>query len=119
MSYGQKLCSAHSGFIYFFLCYEMDFLSYLNKSKQCDLIDMLNDTTRYLDDIFTIDKPEFKKHIPNIYPIELQLNTANTSDTETFSLDLIEKISEVTFIPAFKINAMTWITYRQFPLDEW
>ena len=34
------------------------------KSKRHDLIDMFNDTSRYLDDIFTIDNPEFeKKHI--------------------------------------------------------
>ena len=32
---------------------------------------MLNDTSRYLDDIFTIDNPEFVKHIPDIYPDEL------------------------------------------------
>ena len=38
-------------------CYEGDFISNLHKSKQFDLIDMLNDTFRYLDDIFTIDNP--------------------------------------------------------------
>ena len=50
---------------------------------------MFNDTSRYLDDIFTIDNPEFEKHIPDIYPAELQLNKANTSDKETSFLDLI------------------------------
>ena len=28
---------------------------------------MFNDTSRYLDDIFTIDNAEFEKHIPDIY----------------------------------------------------
>ena len=42
-------------------------MSNLHKSKQYDLIDMLNDTYRYLDDIFTIDNPEYEKHIPDIY----------------------------------------------------
>ena len=52
--------------------------------KHRDLIDMLNDTSRYLDDIFTIDNPEFqKKNIHDIYQTELQLNKANTSDKET------------------------------------
>ena len=46
-------------------------MSNLHKSKQYDLIDMFNDTSRYLDDIFTIDNPEFEKHIPDIYPTEL------------------------------------------------
>ena len=63
----------------FLYCYERDFMSDLQKSKRFDLIDMFNDTSRYLDDIFTIDNPEFEKHIPDIYPAELQLNKANTS----------------------------------------
>ena len=52
---------------------------------------MLNDTSRYLDDIFTIDNPEFEKHIPDIYPAELQLNKANTTDKETSFLYLNTK----------------------------
>ena len=47
------------------------------KSKQHLLKDMFNDTIRYLDDIFTIDNPEFEKHIPDNYPTDLQLNKAN------------------------------------------
>ena len=42
--------------------------------------------------IFTIDNPEFEKHIPDIYPAELQLNKANTSDKETSFLDLNIKV---------------------------
>ena len=72
--------------------YERDFMSNLHKSKQYDLIDMFNDTSRYLGDIFTIDNPEFEKHIPDIYPTELQLNKANTSDKETSFLDLNIKV---------------------------
>ena len=90
-SYGHKLCSTHSGFV-FILLWERDFMSNLHKSKRYDLIDMLNDTSRYLDDIFTIDNPEFEKHILDIYPMELQLINANTSDKETSFLDLNIKV---------------------------
>ena len=76
----------------FLYCYERDFMSDLQKSKRHDLIDMFNDTYRYLDDIFTIDNPEFEKYIPDIYPAELQLNKANTSDKETSFLDLNIKV---------------------------
>ena len=62
----------------FLYCYERDFMSDLYKSKRHDLIDMFNDTSRYLDDIFTIDKPEFEKYIPDIYPAELRLNKADS-----------------------------------------
>ena len=75
----------------FLFCYERDFMSNLHKSKRYDLIDMFNDTSRYLGDIFTIDNREFEKHFPDIYPTELQLNKANTSDKETF-LDLNIKV---------------------------
>ena len=76
----------------FLYCYERDFMSELHKSKRHDLIDMFNDTSRYLDDIFTIDNPEFERYIPDIYPAELQLNKANTSDRETSFLDLNIKV---------------------------
>ena len=75
-----------------FFLYEKDLISHLHKSKRHDLIDMFNDTSRYLDDIFTIDKPAFEKLIPDIYPTKLQLNKANTSDKETLFLDLNIKV---------------------------
>ena len=55
----------------FLYCNERDFMSDLQKSKRFYLIDMFIDTSRYLDDIFTIDNPEFEKHISDIYPAEL------------------------------------------------
>ena len=70
----------------FLYCYEGDFMSNLQISKQFDLIDKFYDTSRYLDDIITIDNPAFAEHIPGINPRELQLNKANTSDNENFFL---------------------------------
>ena len=58
------------------------FMSNLHKSNQYDLIDMFNDTSRYLN----------LRNIPDIYPTELQLNKANTSDKETSYLDLKIKV---------------------------
>ena len=51
----------------FLYCNERDFMSDLHISKRHDLIDMFNDTFRYLGDIFTIDNPEFEKYIFLIY----------------------------------------------------
>ena len=45
----------------FIFCYERDIMSNLHKSKQYDITDMFSDISRYLDDIFTIDNPEFEK----------------------------------------------------------
>ena len=70
---------------------------------------MFNDTSRYLDDIFTIDNHEFEKYIPDIYQAELQLNKANTSDKETSCLDLNIKVIGIymTFKPVFTTNVTT------------
>ena len=64
----------------------------LQKFKQFVLIDKFNNTSRYLDNILTIDNPEFAEHILDIYPRKLQLNKANTSDKETSFLDLNIKV---------------------------
>ena len=48
---------------------------------------MFNDTSGYLDDIFTLDNADFEKHSPDIYPMVLQLNKANASEKETCFLD--------------------------------
>ena len=46
-----------------------------------------NDTSRYLDDILTIDNPEFeKKTIFLIYAAELQLKKANSRQKDTLFL---------------------------------
>ena len=68
------------------------FMSNLNKSKRFDIIDKFNDTYRYLDDIFTIKFYNHAEDMPDIYPRELQLNIANTSDKETSFLDLNIKV---------------------------
>ena len=67
-------------------------MSNLQKSKRFDPKDKFNDTSRYLDDIFIIDNPAFAEHIPDIYPRELQLNKANTSDEEKSFFDLNIKV---------------------------
>ena len=50
-------------FLFLIYCYEKDFMSNLHKSKKYDLVDKFNDTSRYIDDILTIDYPEFEQHI--------------------------------------------------------
>ena len=61
--------------------------------KQADVIDAFNTTCRYLDDILNINNVYFDNMVSQIYPSELQLNKANTSDTEAAFLDLHLSIS--------------------------
>ena len=102
--------------------FEFDYIKCRSrKLRNCNLIDMFNDTSRYLDDIFTIDNPEFEKQIPDIYPTELQLNKANTSDKETSFLDLNIKVigSDVYRYQRLRQTRLLRISYRQFPQVEW
>ena len=50
------------------LCYERDFMMPLSDDKQADVIDVLNTTSRYLDDIFNINNVYFDNMVSQIYP---------------------------------------------------
>ena len=72
----------------FLFCYERDFMLSLSDNNQTDTIEAFNSTSRYLDDILNIDNPYFEQMVGQIYPTELQLNKANSSNTEAPFLDL-------------------------------
>ena len=61
----------------------------LSSDTQVDAIEAFNSTSRYLDDILNCDNPYFEGMISRIYPAELQLNKANTSDTSFFRFTFI------------------------------
>ena len=66
----------------FLFCYERDFRTSFSDVKQTEIIEVFKSTSRYLDDLLNIDNPYFEGMVNRIYPPELQLNKANTSDTE-------------------------------------
>ena len=70
-------------------------MEYLSSSddKQADIIGTFNTASRYLDDILNIGNVYFDTMVSRIYPSELQLGGANTSDTEAAFLDLHLSIS--------------------------
>ena len=63
-------------------CYEKDFILSLS------YVEAFNSTTRYIDDLLNIDNPYFEQMVSQIYPVELQLNKANSSYTEAPFLEL-------------------------------
>ena len=77
----------------FLFCYERDFMTSLSDVKQAEIIEAFKSTSRYLDDLLNIDNPYFDGMVSRIYPPELQLNKANTADTEAPFLDLHLSIS--------------------------
>ena len=75
----------------FLLCYERDFMTSLSDDNQANITEAFN--SRYLNDLLNIGNPYFEGMVNQIYPPELQLNKANTSDTEAPLLDLHLSIS--------------------------
>ena len=63
-------------------CYDRDFMVSLSDNKQADIIDAFDTPSRYLDDILNINNVYFDNMVSQIYPSELQLTKANTSDTK-------------------------------------
>ena len=70
------------------LCYERVFVLSLSDNNQTDIIEAFNPTSRYLDDLLNIVNPYFEQMVGHIYQTELQLNKANSSDTEAPFFDL-------------------------------
>ena len=52
----------------FLFCYERDFMFSLSDNNQTDIIEALNSTSRYLDDLLNIDNPYFERMVGQIYP---------------------------------------------------
>ena len=98
----------------FLFCYERDFMTTLSDVKQAEIIEAFKSTSRYLDDLLNIDNPYFDGMVSCIYPPELQLNKANTSDTEAPFLKphfwiCIYLFQTDLFHLKFMISAMTLI----------
>ena len=72
----------------FLFYYERDFMMSLSVENQSEIIEAFSSTSRYSDDLLNIDNTYFDGLISQIYPAKLQLNKANSSDTEAAFLDL-------------------------------
>ena len=79
-------------------CYENDFMTSLSDVKQPEITEAFKSTSRYLD-ILNIDNPYFEGMVGRMYPPELQLNKANSSDTEVpffgFELNIFKRICSI------------------------
>ena len=62
----------------------------LSDNNHTAIIETFNSTSRYLDDLLNIDNPYFEQMVGQIYPTELQLNKASSSElTSVFGLELV------------------------------
>ena len=77
----------------FLLCYERDFMKSLSRKNEADIIAAFDSTSKYLHDLLNTDNIYFELMVGPIHPPELQINKANSSDTEAPILDLNLSIS--------------------------
>ena len=73
-------CAPLVGDLFLFCC-EREFMLSLLDNNRTVIIEAFNSTSRYLDDLLNIDNPYFEQMVGQIYPTELQLNNANSSNT--------------------------------------
>ena len=78
----------------FLFCYEREFKVSLSADKDGEIMEAFNSTSRYLDDLLNIDNTYFDDMVKQIYTSELQINKANSSDTEATFLDLHLTVSD-------------------------
>ena len=78
----------------FLFCYERDFMMSLSADKDAETIEAFNSTSRYMDDLLDIDNTYFDVMVKQIYPSELHLDKANSSDTEAPFLDFNLTVSD-------------------------
>ena len=115
----------------FLFCYEMGLMMSLSDDKQADVIDAFNTASRYLEDILNINNVYIDNMVSQIYPSELQLNIANTCDTEAAFFDLHLSISydivsttiydkrddfdfEIVNFPFLDLHPMEYISLNSF-----
>ena len=90
--------------LFFFFCYERDFMKSSLRDNQADIIEAFNSTSWYLDDLLNIDNIYFDQIVDLTYHTEYQLNKANSSDTKAPFWDLNLWILLVLFPLRFMIN---------------
>ena len=71
----------------FLVCYDRDFMLSLSDNNQTDIVQAFNSTSTYLDYLLNIDNTYLEYMVGQINPTELQLNKANSADTEAPFLD--------------------------------
>ena len=79
-------------------------LCLFSDDRHADVNDAFNSTSRYLDDILNINNVYFDNMVSQIFSSELQLNKANTYDTEAAFLTCICQFLMILFLPKFIIN---------------
>ena len=76
----------------FLYSYEADFIQSLLSTGKKHLASRCNLTYRYIDDVLSINNPEFENYLGQMYPAELEIKDTTESTTSASYLDLLLSI---------------------------
>ena len=76
----------------FLYSYEAEFIQSLLSTWRKQLASRFNFTYRYIDDVLSINNPEFENYLSQMYPVELEIKETTESNTSASYLDLLLSI---------------------------
>ena len=76
----------------FLYSYEADFIQSLLSTGKKKLASQFNFTYRYIDDVLSINNPDFDNYLGQMYPAELEIKDTTESNTSASYLDLLLSI---------------------------
>ena len=76
----------------FLYSYEAEFIQSLLSTERKQLASQFNFTYRYIDDVLSINNPEFENYLGQMYPVELEINDTTEIKTSASYLDLLLSI---------------------------
>ena len=109
--------------------YEAEFIQSLLSTGRKQLASRLNFTYRYIDDVLSINSPEFENYLGQMYPVELEIKDTTESNTSASYMDLLLSTGQlhtsifdkrdnfnfhITNFPFLRSNIPTSAAYRVF-----
>ena len=76
----------------FLFSYEAEFIRSLLSTGRRQVASLFNFTYRYIDDVLSINSPEFENYLGQMYPVELEIKDTTESNTSASYLDLLLSI---------------------------
>ena len=76
----------------FLYSYEADFIQSLLSTGKKKIASQFNFTYRYIDDVLSINNPDFENYLGQMYPAELEIKDTTESNTSASYLDLLLSI---------------------------
>ena len=92
----------------FLYSYEAEFIQILLSTGRKQLAFRFNFTYRYIDDVLSINNPEFENYLGQMYPVELEIKDTTESYTSASYLDLLLSIGRDGY--NFTLPFMTNVT---------